>query len=140
MSHIDPEREQFDAFKTLPRDVPINMLNLIRLKDKAAYEGEAPQGVITGADAYATYGRESGPIFARVGGTIIWRGAPKLMLIGPEAEAWDVAFVARYPHAGAFLEMVTDPAYRKAVKHRQAAVLDSRLLRCHELEGSSAFG
>ncbi|NVJ96508.1 MAG: DUF1330 domain-containing protein [Alphaproteobacteria bacterium] len=140
MSHIDPEREQFEIFKSLPRDVPINMLNLIKLKERAEYAGAAPEGVKTGADAYAVYGRESGPIFNRVGGTIIWRGAPRVMLIGPEDEKWDLAFIARYPHAGAFMEMVTDPDYRLAVRHRQAAVLDSRLLRCDELEGTKGFG
>ncbi len=140
MNYIDPTREQFDAFKDLDRNIPINMLNLIKLRDKAAYEGDAPEGVVTGADAYKTYGKASGPIFTRVGGTIIWRGEPKLMLIGPEAEAWDVAFIARYPNADAFIEMATDPEYRKAVKHRQAAVLDSRLLRCDELAGGAAFG
>lgn len=141
MSHIDPEREQFEFFKSLPRDTPINMINLIKLKDKATYEGEARDGVVTGADAYKAYGAESGPIFARVGGTIIWRGAPKLVLIGPASEAWDVAFIARYPHAGAFMEMVTDPDYRLAVKHRQAAVADSRLIRCEEIaDGPATFG
>ncbi|MFC4349911.1 DUF1330 domain-containing protein [Kordiimonas lipolytica] len=140
MSHIDPERDQFEAFKDLPRDTPINMLNLVRLKDKADYDGTAPEGVVTGADAYKAYSRESGPIFARVGGSILWRGAPELMLIGPKDEAWDVAFVARYPNAGAFMEMVTDPDYRKAVKHRQAGVLDSRLLRCAELGDAKGFG
>ncbi len=140
MSHIDPERDQFEAFKDLPRDTPINMLNLVRLKDKADYAGTAPDGVVTGADAYKAYSRESGPVFARVGGSILWRGAPELMLIGPKDEAWDLAFVARYPNAGAFMEMVTDPAYREAVKHRQAAVLDSRLLRCAELGYAKGFG
>lgn len=140
MSHIDPEREQFEAFKKLPRDTPINMLNLIKLKPVAAYEGEAPPGVETGAQAYAAYGRESGPVFSRVGGSIVWRGAPKLMLIGPAAESWDIAFIARYPNAGAFMEMVTDDDYRNAVRHRQAAVLDSRLLRCEELQDSEKFG
>lgn len=137
MSHIDPEREAFEAFKELPRDVPINMLNLIKLQDVARYEDGTET---TGAEAYKAYGKESGPIFQRVGGKIIWRGSPKLMLIGPSSEAWDVAFVAYYPNAGAFMEMVTDPDYRQAVKHRQAAVLDSRLLRCHELDGSGVFG
>lgn len=137
MSHIDPEREQFDGFKDLPRDTPINMINLVRLRDKAVYEDGTET---TGAEAYATYGKTSGPIFKRVGGTIVWRGAPKLVLIGPTDEAWDVAFIARYPNAGAFMEMVTDPEYRKAVKHRQAAVLDSRLIRCEELGGSKEFG
>ncbi|UTW57111.1 DUF1330 domain-containing protein [Kordiimonas sp. SCSIO 12603] len=137
MKHVDPEREAFDAFKALPRDVPVNMLNLIKLKEIAKYEDGTE---CSGAEAYAAYGRDSGPIFRRVGGTIIWRGEPKVMLIGPSAEAWDIAFVARYPTASAFLEMVTDPDYRIAVKHRQAAVADSRLLRTHEVEGEDVFG
>tara|TARA_R110002096_G_scaffold316634_5_gene511121 strand:+ start:74 stop:487 length:414 start_codon:yes stop_codon:yes gene_type:complete len=137
MSYIDPERVQFEAFKELPRDKPINMLNLVRLKKKAIYEDGTET---TGAEAYKTYGKKSGPIFVRVGGTIIWRGQPELMLIGPEAMTWHVAFVARYPNADSFMEMVTDPDYRKAVKHRQAAVEDSRLLRCAELDGDAVFG
>jgi hypothetical protein len=39
----------------------------------------------------------------------------------------------RYPTAGAFLEMVTDPGYQAAVRHRRAAVLDSRLIRTTEI-------
>ena len=34
---IDPSRPQFEAFKALPRDAPIQMLNLIRLKPAAEY-------------------------------------------------------------------------------------------------------
>jgi len=56
-----------------------------------------------------------------------------VMLIGPADKQWDMMFIARYPPAAAFLEMVTDPGYREAVKHRQAAVLDSRLIRSAEL-------
>jgi len=140
MYYLDPTREAFDAFKDLPRDQPINMLNLIRYRDKAEYDGAAPDGVISGQDAYNMYGQTSGPIFARVGGTILWRGLPKLMLIGPTDKPWDLMFVARYPHAGAFMEMVTDEDYKKAVKHRQAGVLDSRLIRCAEVGGGETFG
>ena len=61
------------------------------------------------------------------------------MLIGPTDKHWDLVFVARYPTAGAFLEMVTDPDYRIAVKHRQAAVLDSRLIRCAETGEGEGF-
>ncbi|MFV0475436.1 MAG: DUF1330 domain-containing protein [Pikeienuella sp.] len=135
--NIDPTRAQFDLFKSLPRDRPVNMLNLVRLRGKAAY----PDGrEASGAEAYAAYGRESGPVFRRLGGEIIWRGAPESMLIGPEGEDWHVAFIARYPTAGAFLAMVTDPVYREAVKHRQAAVEDSRLIRMGEMEGGGGFG
>lgn len=138
MSHIDPERAAFEAFKALPRDEPVEMLNLIALREKAAY---ADGREATGFDAYRNYGTHSGPIFARVGGTIIWRGKPQLMLIGPESERWDLAFIARYPTAGAFLEMVTDMVYQtEAVPHRQAAVEDSRLIRHQPLEGGAQFG
>ena len=52
------------------------------------------------------------------------------MVIGPLAEHWDAMFIAHYPNSGAFMEMVTDPVYRVAVIHRQAAVKTSRLIRC----------
>ncbi|HEY5642171.1 MAG TPA: DUF1330 domain-containing protein [Woeseiaceae bacterium] len=124
--HVDPERAAFEAFKALPRDQPVMMLNLLRFRDTATYEdGRAA----TGSEAYAAYSRASAPVFRRVGGEIVWRGRPEVVLIGPADEHWDLAFIAYYPTAGAFLEMVTDPAYREAVKHRQAAVLDSRLIR-----------
>lgn len=139
---IDPTREQFDAFKALPRDTPIDMLNLVRLRDRAAYPGGhacAGRGW-TGAEAYAEYGRASGPVFARVGGEIAWRGRMEAMVIGPDDKQWELAFIARYPNAGAFLAMVTDPEYRIAVVHRQAAVLTSRLIRFAPLAaGGRAF-
>ena len=134
--YIDPERDQFDSFKALPRDQPIMMLNFLRFSDKAVYEDGREA---TGSEAYAAYGRESGPIFRRVGGEIIWRGKQELMVIGPKDKHWDLIFVARYPTAGAFLEMVTDPVYRSAVKHRQAAVLDSRLIRVAESDEGTGF-
>lgn len=135
-NYIDPERDQFEAFKELPRDKPIMMLNLLRFRDKADYENGREA---TGAEAYAAYSKESGPIFRRVGGEIIWRGKPELMVIGPADKHWDMIFVARYPTAGAFLEMVTDPDYRIAVKHRQAAVLDSRLIRTSDSDDGDGF-
>ena len=134
--HVDPERKQFEAFKSLPRDEPVMMLNLLRFRDKAKYEDGRD---LTGAEAYAAYGRESAPVFQRVGGEIVWCGRPEVTLIGPGEERWDWAFVARYPTAGAFLEMVTDPVYREAVKHRQAAVLDSRLIRTTPAEAGQGF-
>jgi uncharacterized protein (DUF1330 family) len=134
--YVDPDRDQFNAFKALPRDVPVMMLNLVKYRAKAQYEDGRD---VTGAEAYAAYGRESAPVFERVGGEIIWRGKPEVMLIGPFEKQWDEIFVARYPTAGAFLEMVTDPVYREAVKHRQAAVEDSRLIRTSEVQLGGGF-
>jgi len=134
--NIDPTREQFGAMMKLPDDGPIHMLNLVRFRDKAAYEDGREA---TGAEAYKTYGKESGSIFAGVGGKIAYSWSPKLTLVGPDDEAWDIAFIAEYPNAAAFGKMVQDPAYQKIVFHRQAAVADSRLVRLKPTEVGEGF-
>jgi uncharacterized protein (DUF1330 family) len=80
------------------------------------------------------------PVFSRLGGRIVWRGHFELMLIGPSDERWDECFIAEYPSVAAFVEMIRDPVYREAVKHRQAAVLDSRLIRLALAATGSGFG
>ncbi|WP_245605418.1 DUF1330 domain-containing protein [Roseicyclus elongatus] len=62
------------------------------------------------------------------------------MLIGPEEDLWDLAFSAEYPSVDAFVSMLRDPDYRKAVRHRQAAVADSRLIRMAPGTPGGAFG
>ncbi len=134
---IDPTRETFGEFRRLPEEGPVHMLNLVRLREEARY----PDGrKATGAEAYAAYGRESGPIFRALGGKIVWSGDFRLMLIGPAEERWDRCFIAEYPSGAAFVEMVKDPAYQKAVVHRQAAVLDSRLIRMAPRPSGDGFG
>ena len=134
---IDPTREMFGKFRGLDEEGPIHMLNLVRLRDQAGYQDGTKA---SGAEAYASYGRESGPIFRRVGGRIAWSGDFRLMLIGPEDEHWDLCFIAEYPSGAAFVEMVKDPDYQKAVRHRQAAVLDSRLIRLAPRNSGAGFG
>lgn len=140
--HIDPSRGQFDAFKALSRETPIEMLNLIRLRSKASYETGHPCAGqdISGSEAYKSYGRDTSAIVQRIGAKIVWRGVPQSTLIGPDHEHWDHAFIVRYPNAHAFLEMVTDAIYQEAVKHRQAAVRTSRLIRCAPSENGETFG
>lgn len=141
--HIDPERAAFEEFKALPRGESIDMLNLVRFRALAAYPDDHPRhgAGLSGAEAYRLYSQESAPVFARAGGSIVWSAAPRLVLIGPAEEHWDAVFVARYPSASAFLEMVVNEEYRKAVVHRQAAVATSRLIRTSARQGSGpAFG
>ena len=134
---IDPTKEIFSAFRADDRPGPVNMLNLIRLRARAAY----PDGrEATGAEAYEAYGRESLPVFSRLGGSIVWRGRFELTLIGPADERWNLAFIAEYPSVAAFVEMIRDLVYREAVKHRQAAVEDSRLIRFRPGPAGVGFG
>ena len=131
MPHIDPSRENWEQFKSLPRDTPIHMLNLIRLRNLAEYpEGHPNHGKgLTGREAYAIYKAGIAPIIAAAGGGMIWQPPMECVVTGP-ADEWDEAFVMGYPNAGAFMAMVTDPHYiADVVPHRTAAVADSRLIR-----------
>jgi uncharacterized protein (DUF1330 family) len=135
--HVDPTRDTFAQFRANDRPGPIHMLNLVRFRETAVY----PDGrTATGAEAYAAYGRDSFPVFSRLGGRIVWRGRFELMLIGPGEERWDECFIAEYPSVDAFVAMIRDPVYREAVKHRQAGVLDSRLVRLAPQKAGDGFG
>ena len=137
MTYIDPTKEQFAAFRDLPRDAKIHMLNLVRLRETAEY----PDGrKASGLEAYRAYARESGPVFRRLGGKQFWVGQFEHMVIGPTDEKWDLVFIAEYPRAQAFIDMLRDPDYREAVKHRQAAVADSRLIRLSPRAAGESFG
>lgn len=141
ISYIDPSRANFEAFKSLPRDRPIHMLNLLRYRDRAEYpEGHASAGQgWSGRRAYEEYGRTSGPIFRRVGGSLVWRGVFETVVTGPDAMVWDDGFIAAYPGSAAFFEMIKDPDYQRAVVHRTAALADSRLIRFAPREPGASF-
>jgi uncharacterized protein (DUF1330 family) len=135
--YIDPTKQQFAEFRALERPGPIHMLNLVRLRERAAYPDQRDA---SGAEAYRAYARESGPVFARVGGRQYWLGRFEQTLIGPASERWDIVFIAEYPSVDAFVEMLRDSTYREAVKHRQAAVQDSRLMRLEPKNPGVHFG
>lgn len=140
-SYIDPSPANFQAFKDLPRDEPIHMLNLLEYREQAEYplgHEHAGKGW-SGRRAYEEYGKTSGPIFRRVGGTIVWRGSFQTIVTGPDAKRWHDGFVAQYPNAGAFFEMIKDPEYQQAVVNRTAALVDSRLMRFEPGEAGEGF-
>ncbi len=130
-------KDEFEAFLADTREGPIHMLNLIRLREVTEGEGGVRR---TGRAAYAEYSRISAPVFAGLGGRIVWRGRFEFGLIAPPHERWDICFIAEYPSVAAFASMLRDPTYRAAMKHRQMAVLDSRLIRLEPQEAGATFG
>jgi len=134
---INPTKQQFAAFQALPDDGPIHMLNLVRLRARATYEDGREA---TGVDAYKAYARESAPVFERLGGRQHYVGRFDGIVIGPEDESWDLVFIAEYPNPAAFVSMIRDPVYREAVKHRTAAVSESRLIRLSPQPTGKGFG
>jgi uncharacterized protein (DUF1330 family) len=130
-SHIDPSQENWAMFKSLPRDAPIRMLNLIKFREWADYPaGHRNHGKgLTGREAYALYKAGIAPILARLGAAMVWQGPLECAVTGPAGE-WDEGFVMGYPNSAAFMGLVKDPGYgAEVLAHRTAAVADSRLIR-----------
>ena len=131
MSYVDPSRENWQAFKDLPRDRPIHMLNLIKFRDLADYpEGHPNHGKgLTGREAYAIYLEGFQRLVAGDGAAMVWEAQQECVVTGP-ADEWDEVFVMGYPNSGVFMAMVKNEEYvRDVVPHRSAAVADSRLIR-----------
>lgn len=131
MAYIDPSRENWQAFKDLPRDRPIHMLNLIKFRELAEYpEGHPNHGQgLTGREAYAIYLEGFQRVVANDGAAMVWEAEMECVVTGPAGE-WDEAFVMGYPNSGVFMGMVKNEEYvRDVVPHRSAAVADSRLIR-----------
>jgi hypothetical protein len=129
--YVDPSRENWQAFKDLPRDRPIHMLNLIKFRDLAEYpEGHPNHGKgLTGPEAYAIYKEGFQRVVAEDGAAMVWEAPLECVVTGPDGE-WDEAFVMGYPDSATFMKMVKDEEYiRDVVPHRSAAVADSRLIR-----------
>ena len=129
--YVSSTKEAYTAMQSLPMDQPLQMLNMIRYKDKANYDADSEfaRKAWSGEEAYAEYTRLSSPIAKRYGGKPVFIGIPQLTLIGPEHEKWDAIFIVEYPDAAAFFEFVSDPEYQTHAFHRNAAVADSRLVR-----------
>lgn len=142
---IDPDRERYKLMLGLDQTQPVHMINLLRFRERAAYrpdDDETLQGLadVSGREAYARYSQASAPFFAAVGGVQVWLGRPEFMLIGPEDKHWDLVFIAAYPTGQAFIDMIRTPDYQAATRHRTAALLDSRLLRCAPMVPGKGFG
>jgi uncharacterized protein (DUF1330 family) len=140
MSHTNPLREQFKALYSLAQDRPIGMLNLLRFREHALYdEADATAIEVSGREAYERYSAGAEEPLRLAGGRQLWLGRPVLEVIGPLDESWDLAFVALYPSVRSFVDMVKSAAYQEAARHRTAALSDSRLIGCWELQAGAPF-
>ena len=107
------------------------MLNLVRFREIADYSEHpalAPDGPISGQQAYEIYSGHTLPLLAEVGAEVLFVGTGGPLLIGPEEARWDNLLLIRYPDLGAFIAMTQSPDYTAGAGHRTAALADSRLL------------
>lgn len=117
----------------LPAGQPVTMLNLLRFRDEAQYAAGEDDAPCSGREAY--YGRYA-PVATELvmarGGKVVWAGRVAGHTVCPDDERWDDVLIVQYPDAATIAGMFNDPAYQAIVKHRTAAVEDSRLIPMSE--------
>ncbi len=127
MATVDPSQEELKkVLQETPKDQPVVMLNLLRFRDQAEYKDASE--ACSGRDAYKRYMKEAAECVTSVGAEVIWSGRSVGSLIAPPDESWDQVLLVRYPSINAFLAMIESPEYKGVLKHRTAALEDSRLV------------
>ena len=118
---VYPTKEQMDGFLEGDDNSPISMVNLLKFKDKAEYE-DGRDTNLTGAEAYAIYGKEVVEHLKSVGAEWIYSGDVTRLMLGDIEELWDMVAIARYPSKKAMLDMIMSPEYIESSIHRTAGL------------------
>ena len=131
---VSPTRESLARLRdTFPRDTPVVMVNLLRFRDRALYPNGSAFGECSGRQAYKRYMETAMGKLSEVGARPIWMSKAFTGVITPEDEHWDQIFLVRYPSVDAFMTMLRIPEYLAATVHREAALMDSRLIATIEI-------
>lgn len=137
-----PAADPLAIIQATPPGTAVEMLNLVRFHARAIYPADHPDAAMgrSGAEAYAEFGRITRPALLRVGGSISWRGTDALAFVGqPRDSVWDMAFIARYPDAGAFLALIRSEELARALVHRDAGVAENRIIRFLPASAGDSF-
>lgn len=125
VNQVHPSAEQAQAFFSGAEEGPFVMVNLLKFRDKAAYEAGSPEAADTdlpGMAAYLRYGMKVRDMIVAVGGKAGYSGPVTALMLGEVEELWDMVALAEYPSLAAFRAMVTDPEYQKIARHRDAGL------------------
>jgi uncharacterized protein (DUF1330 family) len=124
MIALYPTPEQIQELLKGPADQPVVMLNLLRFKERAS----APDGSLTGEEAYQRYADDMTRFVTSRGGRVIWSGRVDSQVIGSDAGGFHVAALMEYPSRQVFVEIATSPEVAKFGVHRTAGLEGQWLL------------
>ena len=113
-----PKEVNAELIASLPDAGPVVMVNMLRLRDRAAYK---------------CYSELTMPLIKARGGTVLWAGDGEAVAFGDAAtDRWDYVILVRYPSRAAFLDMLRAPEYAAANVHREQAVAKHVILAAAE--------
>lgn len=121
-----PSEAQLAQLLSLPPEAPVAALNLFQFNAQALYapgdpEYGTPEADVTGQEAYARYGAVAGKTISDLGGRVVFSTAVDQVMIGPSDPAWDLVAIMYFPTRKSFMEMLADPSFQDASRHRKAA-------------------
>lgn len=126
---INPTEEQLAAIELGP-DGPVQMINLLKFRDRARYPAgyDGPEDTdVSGEEAYGRYAANTMPHVAKRGGRLVLLSIPNESVIGDPGD-WDQVAIIEYPNRAAFLDMTQDPDYLAGTVHRTAGLEQTTIL------------
>ena len=118
---LKPNAKQMAGFVIGDTKSPIQMVNLLKFKDKAEYK-DGRETALTGEEAYLIYSKEVKKHLEKVGGKIVFSGIVSRLVLGEVEELWDWVAIALYPNKQAMLKMIMNKDYQKSEIHRSAGL------------------
>lgn len=131
---VFPAMEQITSFFGGPENGPFVMLNLLKFKETAEYP-DGSDANLSGADAYARYGKAIQACLADVDGKQIYAGPVTGLMIGEVEELWDMVALVEYPSLAAMQKMVSSPEYQAIEVHRKAGLAGQLNIRTTQIGG-----
>ena len=129
---VFPGKEQITSFFGGPENGPFVMVNLLKFKETAEY-ADGSDADLSGAKAYARYGKAIQACLAAVDGKQIYAGPVTGLMIGEVEELWDMVALVEYPSLAAMQKMMSSPEYRAIEVHRKAGLAGQLNIRTNQI-------
>lgn len=136
---INPTRDQMIALFERGGDGPVQMINLLKFKERAEYPPGSEDLGGTGEEAYQRYGANTIPHVMKRGGRIVLLAAADSIVLGDmDHDDWDQVAIVEYPSRDAFFDMGRDPDYQAGTVHRTAGLERSSIIAVTPVIDASA--
>jgi uncharacterized protein (DUF1330 family) len=127
-----PRPDQIQTLLALGGDAPIVMLNLLKFRETADYEG-ADEPPASGREAYMRYGEPMRRVVEGRGGRFIFSSRVEALVIGEVGDMWDAAALVEYPSRAEFVAIAMSPEVAAIGHHRKAGLAGQLLIQVSEL-------
>ena len=134
VNKVYPNKEQIKGFMEPVSEGPICMVNLLKFKEKAAYE-DGRDTDLTGREAYALYEEGVKKLLQEIGGGIGFEGDVERLALGEVEELWDVVALAVWPSRGAMFEVMQSPEMQAISVHRSAGLAGQLNIETTDFQG-----